>query len=133
MQTRKTRAKPTKLEWTGGVLSSDNTAPVAIKGQSHAPEKSREKSSIDKGNLSGKLSIRVEKKGRAGKPVAILCGFSDPHAKDVENLKQLCSDLKNKLACGGTVEDAEIVLMTRDLDRLTKVLLESFGLDARRK
>jgi translation initiation factor 1 len=102
---------------------------VAIKGQEatlSAKEKKVEK-------LNGKLNIRVEKKGRAGKPVAILCGFSDPQARNPENLKQLCSDLKNKLACGGTVEENEIVLMTRDMDRLTKVLLESFGLDARRK
>lgn len=127
MQTRKT--KPIRLEWNGGVISSSEEAPVAIKGQEatlSAKEKKVEK-------LNGKLNIRVEKKGRAGKPVAILYGFSDPRAKNPENLKQLCSDLKNKLACGGTVEENEIVLMTRDMDRLTKVLLESFGLDARRK
>lgn len=68
-----------------------------------------------------------KKKGRAGNPVSILYKFSDPEAKNKESLKQLCSDLKTKLACGGTVEDNEIILMIRDLEKLKNVLTSQFN------
>lgn len=129
MQTRKT--KPIKLEWTGGILSDPEENLVVIRDKKRPAVPAQESKQRQK--ITGTVNIRMEKKGRAGKPVAILFGFSDAAAAGEENLKALCSDLKTKLACGGTVEDGQIVLMTRDLDHLMKILKESFALDARRK
>ena len=76
--------------------------------------------------LIGKVWIRLEKKGRNGKPVIIIYHFSDPNAQDEVHLKYLCAQLKEKLACGGTIENGEIILMHRDLEKIKKCLQESF-------
>lgn len=130
MQTRKAKPKPIKLEWTGNILTTENDGLVVIK-TSNTAEPKKIKKPAEK--IAGTVFVKTESKGRAGKPVAILFQFSDPLAKEEENLKLLCSDLKNKLACGGTVEENEIVLMSRDINKLIQILQESFGIHARRK
>ncbi len=115
------------LPWQGGILDNSAQKPVAIKGKEL--DKSDD-TPTNTNKISGKVSLRVEKKGRGGKPVVILFNFLDKEAKNEKSLKQLCSDLKNKLACGGTVEDSEIILMIRDLERLKKILFTDFNLKA---
>ncbi|BBH54511.1 translation initiation factor [Fluviispira sanaruensis] len=122
--TAKKRAKPIKLEWSGGLSSIESEIPVSLKGKN---QKSESKIAA---KITGKADIRRESKGRAGKPVAIVCKFSDEEAKNPESLKMLCSELKNSLACGGTVEDDEIILTLRDFEKI-KIILEKFGIIAR--
>ena len=119
--TEKKKLKPLKIEWEGNLTSSSKEEPVSVKGLDTL------KSNIDKKTASkiiGKANIRKETKGRAGKPVAIIFNFSDAEAKNEESLKLLCSKLKNSLACGGTVENGEIVLTLRDFNKLKEALIK---------
>jgi translation initiation factor 1 (eIF-1/SUI1) len=120
------KCKPIKIEWQGGLISSDEQAVVLKKNNKTAKieEESPKK-------IIGLVSIRFEKKGRAGSPVLILFNFSDKEAKNGASLKMLCSNLKIKLACGGTVENGEIVLMHRDLEKLKNVLKVNFDINSR--
>ena len=115
-----------KIEWQGGLLNSNTEAPVQIKNQN---EKKREVKEVAQ-KISGKVCLRLEKKGRAGNPAVILFKFSDPEAKNPTSLKQLCSELKTKLACGGTMENGEILLTLQDLEKVKKILLQFFDLHA---
>lgn len=54
----------------------------------------------------GVLHIFVEKKGRAGKTATIVTGFRCSDAR----LRQIASDLKNGLGCGGSCRDGEILV-----------------------
>jgi translation initiation factor 1 len=62
--------------------------------------------------------VRMEKKGRRGKAVTVVekLGLT-PNA-----LEQWCSDLKQALGCGGTVEADAIVLQGDLRDRIRPVL-----------
>ena len=117
------KKKPTKLQWEGGLLNTTNEGVVLVKNKVTPPV---QKISTPK-KIIGGVSIRTEKKGRAGCPVSILFKFSDPEARNKESLKQLCSELKTKFACGGTVENGEIILMIRDIEKLKSVLISHFG------
>ncbi|MBX9838195.1 hypothetical protein [Silvanigrella sp.] len=119
--TEKKKTKPTKLEWAGSLISTKEEKPISLKGSELSNQKS-EKRPAQK--INGKVQVRKETKGRAGKPVAILFNFTDPEAKNEESLKLLCSELKNKLACGGTTENREIILTLRDFDKLKEVLMK---------
>ncbi|WGL61288.1 translation initiation factor [Pigmentibacter sp. JX0631] len=114
--TEKKKTKPIKLEWSGNIASVGQESPVNLK-KSETKEEKKQPNAIQ-----GKLKIRTETKGRAGKPVAILFNFSDPEAHNPESLKLLCSKLKTSLACGGTVENNEIVLTIREINKLKEVL-----------
>lgn len=111
----------TKIEWQGGLLNSPDEQPVSL-----GKNKQSSSQSHDPQQISGKATLRCEKKGRAGNPVFILFRFSDPEAKNESSLKLLCSQLKNKLACGGTVENGEIILQCRDEKKLKTILAENF-------
>lgn len=125
MQNKTEKKKPVKLEWQGGLLESKEESPVSLKGQKPSVSKHKDDESFP---IHGKVSLRYEKKGRGGNPVLVMTNFSDPNAKNSQSLKKLCSNLKEKLACGGTVENGEIVLMIRDEDRLKKILSSDFGI-----
>ncbi|MES2614881.1 MAG: translation initiation factor [Bdellovibrionota bacterium] len=125
MTEQKLKKKSIQLHWEGGILNT--TAQEAVRVKNTQVPQAKKTAEIKK--ISGRVSIRTEKKGRAGSPVSILFKFSDPEAKNNDSLKQLCSELKTKLACGGTVENGEIILMMRDVEKLKKVLVEKFGIN----
>ena len=90
--------------------------------------KTKENPKKEPKKIEGRASLRLEKKGRGGSPVSVLYKFSDLEAKNKESLKQLCSQLKTKFACGGAVEDDEIILMIRDQEKLKLILKNEFNL-----
>lgn len=109
--------KKQKIEWQGGILESYDDTHVKIGSK----KKKEPLSQPEAAPIHGKCSFRVEKKGRAGNPVVVLFNFSDSEAKNKSSLKLLCSKLKAQLACGGTIEDNEIILIIKDIERVKKV------------
>jgi translation initiation factor 1 (eIF-1/SUI1) len=68
--------------------------------------------------------MRLEKKGRGGQPVAIIFAVRSEAlqrlgCKDLADLGRL---LKQRLSCGGTVDESEVILQMRDRNRLESVL-----------
>tara|TARA_B100001094_G_scaffold333446_1_gene412470 strand:+ start:1930 stop:2262 length:333 start_codon:yes stop_codon:yes gene_type:complete len=70
----------------------------------------------------GIVRITRQTKGRKGKGVSIIDGL----ALKQDALKKLCSELKKKCGCGGTVVDFCIELQTQDREKV-KILLEKKG------
>lgn len=64
-------------------------------------EKTAEKTSLPK------LIVRLETKGRKGKPATIISGFSNSDSVDIASI---AADLKKKLATGGSFRDDEILI-----------------------
>jgi len=62
--------------------------------------------------------IIYEEKRKYDKIVTILSGFSDV------NLKELASNLKKKLGCGGTVKNSIIELQGRQSKRVQDILIK---------
>lgn len=73
-----------------------------------------------------RMDVVLEKKGRAGKQATIICGFQGSD----EELLELASVLKRKLATGGSARGGEILIQG---DRRKEVvdLLKSMGYKAR--
>ncbi|KAB1193424.1 stress response translation initiation inhibitor YciH [Haloferax sp. MBLA0076] len=65
------------------------------------------------------LSIRRDTR-RYGKPMTIVSGFEMDRAE----MKALASELKRRLACGGTVLDDEIELQGNHVERARDILDE---------
>lgn len=114
----KKKTKPIRLEWNGNIAVNSDEGRVSLKS-TITPQPSLKKAAQ---NIQGKVKIRTESKGRAGKPVAIIFNFTDPEAQNEESLKLLCTKLKTALACGGTIENNEIILTIRDIQKLKEVL-----------
>lgn len=119
------RKKPVKLELSADLFKepSAGSDAVKIKGQENLPSPSLQDSAQAR-PLSGQVKIRREVKGRAGKPVSVLFEFSDPNCSHAASLKALQAQLKEKLACGGSYDEKDciIVLQVDDLNRVRAVL-----------
>jgi translation initiation factor 1 len=70
----------------------------------------------------GRVRIQKERQGRAGKPVLVVTGLPLTESQ----LKQLTSELKKKLGCGGAYKEGKIELQGEKPDSL-KILLEQKG------
>lgn len=64
------------------------------------------------------LRVRVERKGRGGKTVSVLCGFQGTE----DALAALARQLKRCLGLGGTVKDGEIIIQGDVVCRLLPLL-----------
>ena len=64
-----------------------------------------------------RIAVKVQKR-RYGKEVTVIQGI-DPHEID---LQELCTYLKSKLACGGTVKGNSIELQGNHRDRVKELL-----------
>lgn len=73
-----------------------------------------------------RLDIAYERKGRAGKPATVIVGFEC----DDDELRAIASELKSKLATGGSARGGEILLQG-DRRNQSKQLLEKMGFKAR--
>lgn len=71
----------------------------------------------DLGRAQQRLTVRHDSR-RYGKPVTVVEGF-DP---DVTDLGSVASELKRRLAIGGSVDDGRIELQGRHDDRLRRAL-----------
>ena len=74
----------------------------------------------------GRLDIVYEKKGRAGKPATIICGFTIGD----EKVEALASRLKKRMGCGGSARGGEILLQG-DRRREAAALLADEGFKSR--
>ena len=124
MKNESSKKKYTTLKWEGGILETVSQDAILPKNKI----KTKENPKKEPKKIEGRASLRLEKKGRGGSPVSVLYKFSDLEAKNKESLKQLCSQLKTKFACGGAVEDDEIILMIRDQEKLKLILKNEFNL-----
>ena len=70
------------------------------------------------GKSSQKISVRTDKK-RYGKLVTIVSGFD----KTI-NVKEIAKNLKNELACGGTVKDGTIELQGDHTKKIKESLIK---------
>jgi translation initiation factor 1 len=71
------------------------------------------------------VTIEIEER-RYGKEVTVVKGLDD---RDID-LKQLASELKSALACGGTTHEGAIELQGNHRDRIDAVLAEN-GIEVR--
>jgi translation initiation factor 1 len=113
-----------RLEWTGGI-SQTPTKPDPKKLQEPTSEAVFSEAAANL--LCGAAKIRREVKGRGGKPVCVLyeIEFSkDALAKNTKKflLLKYSSFLKQKLACGGTIEAENLVLQCDDLLKVKEFL-----------
>jgi len=74
---------------------------------------------------AGRIVVRREKKGRAGKTVTRVAGLS----LEVPGLEQLARELKRALGCGASIEGGEIVLQGAMTERAAQWLRARTGAD----
>jgi len=66
------------------------------------------------------IVLRIEKKGRGGKVVTVLAGFT----RDANALEELASRLKRSCGAGGTVKGLEVEIQGDVRDRVREILLK---------
>lgn len=84
----------------GATLSDDDRSLLAQEAEAAESVQS------PKLTQKGSLKIIVERKGRAGKTATIICGFTVSDSR----LKEIATSLRQKLGCGGSSRDSEILL-----------------------
>lgn len=67
-----------------------------------------------------KLRVSIEKKGRGGKTVTVVSGFTGSE----DDLKELGKLLKTKCGVGGSVKDGDILIQGEFLQRIIDLLKE---------
>jgi hypothetical protein len=131
--------KPKKLEWSGGLLESSSEAwakPVTLKGEKKdvkpKPVTLSSKEILEILKLSSYV-LSKEVKSRAGHPVFVLRLKKEEgplSLKDEETLRALneylCKALKEKLACGGSLDEDKIILQHRDEGKIRELLKKYF-------
>lgn len=93
-----------RIEWGGMVVPADEMVPCEEQ-ETLAPS-------------AQKLHVRYERAGRGGKEVTLVQGF----VGKPEDLKELATKLKQRLGCGGSAKDGEIVLQGDRRSALPDVL-----------
>ena len=82
-----------------------------------------------------KIVVKLEKKGRAGKQVTLVQGFTALDREDYtlpdEDIEPLAKKLKTRLGVGGTVKDGEIIIQGDHRDKIVE-LLKAEGFNAKR-
>ena len=73
------------------------------------------------------LEAHFSKKGRGGKTVTVVKGFTGP----AEDLKALAKKIKSRLGVGGNVKDSEIIIQGNNRDKVI-ALLEAEGYKVKR-
>lgn len=68
----------------------------------------------------GTIRIRREFKGRKGKTVTVIWGIP----ADENHINKLAKELKQKCACGGTVQDQHIIIQGDHLQKITLLLTD---------
>jgi len=76
-------------------------------GEEETPEKNRQR-----------LRVSIEKKGRGGKTVTVVSGFTGRE----DDLKELGRLLKTKCGVGGSVKDGEILIQGELKQRVIEIL-----------
>ncbi len=87
------------------------------------------KTSAEGGPSSGqkqKLHLRLERKGRGGKTVTLVCGLSSIASKDMpgNGITSLLKEMKASLGTGGAVKDGVLELQGDHRDAITALLRE---------
>lgn len=90
-------------------------------------ETAEEEEAETPGPSEQRLTVRIDRKGRAGKQVTLVSGFVGRE----EDLKELGKMLKVKCGVGGSAKDGEIVIQGDFRERVTALLKEA-GYNARR-
>ena len=110
------------MDWQEQLQAFRNANPDLPEGSDPIPDPTPD----DTPALQTRLDISLEKKGRAGKTATLISGWS---VSD-EKLLQIASELKRKLACGGSARGGDILLQG---DRRTHVagLLQKMGYKSR--
>lgn len=67
-----------------------------------------------------KITVDFERKGRGGKQATILSGFDC----DDSELQRIASELKRKLACGGSARGGEILVQGDRREQVRRLLRE---------
>lgn len=102
-----------KVDTTGGERLTQSPFAGLLGGRTtNEPEPAREEPTASEPlRFDAKIILRRETKGRGGKTVTRISGLPAAH------LEELASRMKKALACGGLVEDADLVLLGNVIDR----------------
>ena len=106
------------------VYSTDSgrVCPTCAKPAKSCSCKRKKATTQNKINLDGIIHIRREKKGRKGKTVTTVSGFSE----NTNDLKQIAKRLKNKCGTGGSAKGG-VIIIQGDHRQSVQAYLEEHG------
>lgn len=119
-----------------GLAENYEPQEVAVESaESSSPSSSAIRSSLSAEMRGHKLIVSLEKKGRAGKQVTLIQGFTALDTEDSilpdEEIEPLAKTLKTRLGVGGTIKDGEIIIQGDHRDKVVE-LLKAEGFNAKR-